>query len=108
MSALLHAATLLLASAAVVMVPFEPATAQQPKGVKGKPADVFGDAKVLQIHLSLTSKEYEAMQPPNAGGGFGFGPPPVNPPPKKDGQRDSDRSVFGTEFPWVHGAVTID
>ena len=110
MIALLRATTLLLASAAVVLIPNETAMAQQPKGVKGKPADVFGDTKVLQIHISLTAKEYEAMQPPGGGGGFGFGfqPPPVNPPPKKDGQRDSDRSVFGTEFPWVHGAVAID
>jgi hypothetical protein len=34
---------------------------------------VFGPTKMWELHLELTAKEYDAMQPP--AGGFGFGGP---------------------------------
>lgn len=80
---------------------------KQPKTAKPPAAEVFGLTKVWPIHITIDAKEYEAMQPA-AGGGFGFPPPPVNPPPKKDGARETHRSVFGTEFPVVHGAISTE
>src|SRR5262245_25179576 len=72
--------------------------ADEPK----KPAavDPFGLAKVWQFHLTIDAKEYQAMQPAG-GGGFGFGGF-GKPPEKKPGDRETHRSVFGTDFPVVH------
>ena len=57
---------------------------------------VFGD-RVWTLHLEIPAREYEAMQPPP---GFGFpGAPPAPRPPRN--KRDSERNLFGTEFPWA-------
>ena len=54
---------------------------------------LFGQTKVWSIDLEISAKEFEAMQPPQPGG---FGPaPPVQ------GERASERSLFGTEFRWA-------
>ncbi|MCI0457330.1 MAG: hypothetical protein L0Z62_10195 [Gemmataceae bacterium] len=71
--------------------------------------EVFALTRVWAIHLDISTKEYQALQP---SGGFGFpggpGKPPVQ-PPKKDGEkRDSDRNLFGMQFPWVQGELTAD
>lgn len=79
------------------------ATADDPK-----PKAEFGPTKVWNVHLELTAVEFAAMAPA-PGGGFGFGPPPQPVPPKKDEKkRDTEKNLFGTEFPWVEGNVTID
>jgi putative membrane-bound dehydrogenase-like protein len=70
------------------------------------PPGSFGLTKVWAIHLEISAKEYEAMQPPLPD--FGF---PGGPPPKKEAKRDnrrSDRNLFGTEFPWAQGDLTAD
>jgi putative membrane-bound dehydrogenase-like protein len=63
----------------------------------------FSTTNVWTIHLELSAKEYEAMQPRIAGPGA----PPVAPPPKAD-KRDSERNLFGTEFPWAQAELTVD
>jgi putative membrane-bound dehydrogenase-like protein len=67
--------------------------------------DLFGLTKVWTINLEIPAKEYEAMQP--ALTGF---PGPGVPPPQRTRQeaRDSERNLFGTEFPWVEGDFTAD
>src|SRR5262245_4617435 len=79
----------------------------KPQATDGKepPAkDVFGD-RVWTLHLEISAKEYEAMQPPP--GGFGFpGAPPTPQPPRN--KRDSERNFFGTEFPWVQGDLSAE
>ena len=71
-----------------------------------KPPEVFGPGKVWPIHIEMTAKEYEGMQPAIAGGGFGFpGQPMPKAPEKKPGDRETHRSVFGTEFPTAHATV---
>ena len=82
-----------------------------------KPDRLFEPAKVWQFHIEMTAKEYEAMQPAT-GGGFGFpggfpGAAPAPVPAKKPGDRETHRSVFGTDFPVAHatisnGAETVD
>jgi putative membrane-bound dehydrogenase-like protein len=69
---------------------------------------VFGPTKVWNIHLEIPAKEYEAMQPRAGGFGFPGGKPP--PPPKKDpnDKRESDRNLFGTEFPWVEASLSAE
>jgi len=74
--------------------------------------DVYETTKVWQFHIEMTAKEYEAMQPPpNAGGGFGFGfpgQPMPKAPEKKPGDRETHRSVFGTEFPVAHATIRTE
>ncbi len=69
-------------------------------------ADVFGHEKVWQFHLSLTAKEYDAMQP--APGGFGFPPPKKVEPKPGEVKRETHRSAFGTEFPLAEASLTAD
>lgn len=79
------------------------ATADDPK-----PKVEFGPTKVWTVHLELPADEFAAMAPP-PGSGFGFGPPPQPQPPKKDEKkRDTEKNLFGTEFPWAEGTVSID
>jgi putative membrane-bound dehydrogenase-like protein len=69
----------------------------------------FGLTKVWKLHLHIPADEFEAMQPAApAFPGFG-GPPPAAPapaPPKA--KRESDRNLFGTEFPWVSGELSAE
>lgn len=72
-----------------------------------KPVTVFDPLKVWEVQVTLTVKEFDAMQPP-AGGGFpGFGQPPAPPKPREDG-REVHPNTFGTELPWAKGSVTVD
>jgi hypothetical protein len=75
--------------------------------------DAFGPTKVWTVHLVISAKEFEAMQP--APGGFGGGP--FGPPRKKDARkdekkddkkRDSEKNQFGTDFPWVEADATVE
>ena len=70
---------------------------------KGKAADpgLFGLTRVVRLHIEITADEYQAMQPPAPAGGFG-GPPPA-PRERKPGERESERNLFGVEFPWAPG-----
>jgi putative membrane-bound dehydrogenase-like protein len=73
------------------------------KDAPGK--DVFGATKVWAIHIEMTAKEYEAMQPAAR-----FGPPGAAPPAPKDpkDRRESERNLFGTEFPWAKGDLSAE
>jgi putative membrane-bound dehydrogenase-like protein len=85
-----------------VSAPAHPSQDKQPAG-----ADVFAATRVWALHVELAAKEYEAMQPP-PGGGFGKGP--AQPPKGKDqgDRRPSEKNLFGTEFPWAQGELTVD
>jgi len=68
---------------------------------------LFGQAKVWPIQLEIPAGEFDAMQP--APGGFGFPGGPPQPAPKTDDkQRDSEKNLFGTDFPWATGRFTAD
>ena len=60
----------------------------------------------MPLHIEIPADEYQAMQPPAPAGGPG-GPPPA-PRPKKPGERESERNLFGVEFPWARGAITAE
>lgn len=86
--------TLLLA----LLLPFASADPVQKSTDEGD--SLFGQTKVWSIHLEITAKEFEAMQPPQVGG---FGPAP-----QVQAQRDSERSSFGTEFRWAEADFTAE
>ena len=73
---------------------------------KSLPAEnVFGLSRLWTIDLEISAKEYEAMQPPP--GGFGApGAPPVQRKPTDN--RERERNLFGTEFPWAHADLFVD
>src|SRR5262249_36143570 len=69
--------------------------------------ELFGQTRVWNIHLEIPAKEFDALQP--APGGFGFPGGPQQPAPRKDDKkRDSEKNLFGTDFPWVNGRFTAD
>src|SRR5262249_38044059 len=79
--------------------------ADEPKPTSKEGADSFGLTKVWTINLEIPAKEYEAMQPAIAG----FPTPGAAPQQRaREGARDSERNLFGTEFPWVEGDITAD
>src|SRR5262245_23559780 len=79
---------------------------QQPGAKQPRGKDVFGLTKVWAFDLEIPAKEYEAMQPP--AGGFGaFGGPQTPPAPRNpNDRRESERNLFGTEFPWAQGNLS--
>jgi putative membrane-bound dehydrogenase-like protein len=60
---------------------------------------------VWSIHLEIPAKEFDAMQPAFGGG---FGPPPKKEEKKDDKKRDTEKNLFGTDFPWVEADFTAD
>jgi spore coat protein H len=70
----------------------------------------FETGKVYTVRISLSEKEYAALQPIARGGFFGFGgPPPATPPANPaDPAREMHRNRFGTDLPWATGSVTVD
>jgi hypothetical protein len=68
----------------------------------------FGLTKVWKLHLHIPAEEFEALQPAApAFPGFGGpapGPAPIPAAPKA--KRESERNLFGMEFPWVRAEIT--
>jgi spore coat protein H len=90
--------------------------------------DFFGLTAVHDLHLEFSAEEWRAMEPARPSGfpGF-FGPPGKAAEKERDGDpagwdpaggdpagkkgkegRDTHRSVFGMEFPWVRCSLTVD
>ena len=105
----LAAATALICSAiflAGAKTPPPPAPDDGDARRKASDSGFFGLTRVVPLHLEITADEYAAMQPPIPAGGPGV--PPPAPGPKKPGERASERNLFGLEFPWARGAVTVE
>src|SRR4030081_3460712 len=101
----LAVATVLACCAIVLAGPAVPLSGAADDGdANGKAAgaDSFGLTKVVNLHVEIPAEEYQAMQPPAPGG------PPLAPRPKKPGERESERNLFGVEFPWARGAVMAE
>lgn len=73
-------------------------------------AGLFATDKVCTIHLEVSAAEFEAMQPTIEGfGGPGPGGPPQPRPQSTGGKRrETEKNLFGTDFPWVEANVTIN
>lgn len=70
---------------------------------------LFGTGKVVQLHFTLSEKQFSSLSP--AGGGPGFGPPGFGPPGFGQAQSSADdahRNTFGVEFPWGHADLEMD
>ena len=105
----LAAATALICSAILLAGTMLPLSGAPDDGdARGKATDpgLFGLTRVVPLHIEIPADEYQAMQPPAPAGAPG-GPPPA-PRPKKPGERESERNLFGVEFPWARGAVTAE
>src|SRR5690242_7536856 len=84
-------------------------------GRKASPDRVFGLDKVWSMHLSISAKDWERMQPSNRGGPFGgggFGPArPAEKTETKPAEKSADRKrhgLFGFDFEYVPATVEID
>ena len=85
--------------------PVRPAAAEDPKP---EAKNAFGLTKVWTIHLDLSAKEFDALAPALGGFGFPGGPPPKKEEKKDDKKRDTEKNLFGTDFPWVESDVTVE
>src|SRR5262249_55291445 len=91
----------ILAAGALLLACLVAGTAVHSPAAAPPPESAFGAARLLSIHLDVTAEEYEAIQP---AAGFGFGPPQ----PKKDNdKRQRDKTLWGVEFPWVEGKLSV-
>jgi spore coat protein CotH len=72
-------------------------------GKRASPGDrVFGVAKVVQFHLTMSEKQFAALAPAErAKFGPRFGPPREQP-------EGTHRNTFGVDLPWSKGDVTFD
>jgi putative membrane-bound dehydrogenase-like protein len=68
-------------------------------------ADLFGLTKIVNLNIEVKAEEYQAMQPPPP---TAFGTPPVAPRQKRPGERESERNLFGIDFPWASGALNAE
>jgi len=66
---------------------------------------LFGLTRVVGFQIEISPEEYRAMQPPAPAA---FGGPPQAPRPKRSSGRESERNLFGVEFPWARGALTVE
>jgi len=73
---------------------------------KAAGAGLFGLTRVVPLHIDISAEQYQAMQPPAPTGGPGGAPQP--PRARKPGDRESERNLFGLEFPWARGSVTAE
>lgn len=71
---------------------------------------VFEPGKVWKVHLTITSKEYEAMQPRGGWGfpGVGAAPKPKPPVKPEEPARQVHRNTFGVDLPWAIGSATVN
>jgi putative membrane-bound dehydrogenase-like protein len=76
----------------------------KPEG-KAAGADLFGLTKVVDLHIEVSAEEYRAMQPPAPAA---FGAPPPAPRPKRPGEREGERNLFGFEFRWARGELRAE
>lgn len=67
-------------------------------------ADLFRPGKVVQVHLIIPTKEYEAMQPRSSRRGLPWFAAPAKPPDP----RPVHRNTFGMDLPWATARVTLD
>ncbi|HEX3152922.1 MAG TPA: CotH kinase family protein [Gemmataceae bacterium] len=101
-------ARLVVAFAFLICSPL--ANAEEPKRKAGD--GVFDLTKVWQIHITISAKDFAAMEPAMQFPGFGPpgrpGSPQPQPQPKADKPTDVHKGgSFGIEFPWVRGEVVI-
>jgi spore coat protein CotH len=101
--------TWLVAALALVglLAAWSPADEAKPAAAKAGKKDqasaFFGLDRVHSVHLHLSAKEWQAMQP--AAPRFPWMP---GTPPKAQEKADTHKGGFGMEFPWARGEVTID
>ena len=64
---------------------------------------VFGAAKVVPFHLTMSEKQFAALAP---AGGARFGPPGFG--PRREPSDGTHRNTFGVDFPWSQGDLVFD
>ncbi|VTR95502.1 heme-binding protein : Heme-binding protein OS=Planctomyces brasiliensis (strain ATCC 49424 / DSM 5305 / JCM 21570 / NBRC 103401 / IFAM 1448) GN=Plabr_4796 PE=4 SV=1: CotH: GSDH: Cytochrom_C [Gemmata massiliana] len=95
---------LLLAALLSGAHPLRHAAAEDPKP---QAENTFGLTKVWAVRLDISAKEFDALQPALGGFGFPGGPPPKKEEKKDDKKRDTEKNLFGTDFPWAEGDVVV-
>src|SRR5687768_3337777 len=104
-------ATLILAACAILGSASAEEAPDKKKPAKATPADVFQMTKVWNVHLTVSEKDWQTMQPTRGGfGGFGLGrQPPAQPPKEPEPGVDREpRGGFGFDFAYVKAEIEID
>lgn len=79
------------------------AIAAEPTNARG---EIFGPAKLHEFHLTVSAKDYAAMDPPQPAG-FG-GRPGAAPARPMINPADAGAGNFGFEFPYVHADLEAE
>jgi putative membrane-bound dehydrogenase-like protein len=82
------------------------AEAAEPAAKDAPDKKVFGTTRLWAFHLEIPAREYEAMQPSVAGFGQPGGAPPA--PQNTSDKRESERNLFGAEFPWAQADFSAE
>src|SRR6476620_2413724 len=69
--------------------------------------ELFAEPKIWPLHITIPTKEYEAMQPVG-GGPMGFFGGPKQPAPKPADGRETHRNAFGMDLPLAYGSLVAD
>jgi spore coat protein CotH len=83
----------------------------EPSAKQGAEQDVFGLSKVYKLHLTISAKEWEAMQPADPGGFRGFPGPLPNREHSAEKTSPGDHPTHRggmMEYPIVHGDLAED
>ncbi len=87
-----------------------PLSAADKPARKPSPDQVFGLDKVWTMHLSISAKDWERMQPTNRGNPFGP-PRPAEKAETKPAEKSADRKkhgLFGFDFEYVPATLQIE
>lgn len=82
----------------------QPAPAEE----NSRPGDsLFGTAKVVQLHLTMSEKQFADLAPKGQPrfGPPGFGPPGAEPAPPPE---NASRNTFGVDLPWSSGDLQFE
>lgn len=93
-----------LAAILACFPPSRPATAQDAPGPQAR---LYAPGTIWPVHITVSTGEYDAIQPKGGMGFPGFRPPAREPEAPGKPKREVHRNNFGMDLPWGTGSITV-